>query len=63
MSYIKAEEILPKELIRLYNSMYAGKVFISLVQKSRPGEVILIQDSIIEKETIIYAMSTKLVFR
>lgn len=47
MSYIRAEEVLPKELIETIQQYVNGKaIYIFPAHLKRSGEVILIQDNI-----------------
>ena len=46
MSYIRAEEVLPKELIETIQQYVNEKQYIFPAHLKRSGEVILIQDNI-----------------
>ena len=63
MSYVSAEEILPKELIETIQQYVSGKIYIFHLKKKRSGEARQKQNSIIACGTMKYVQNIKMGFR
>lgn len=63
MSYISAEDVLPKELIETIQQYVSGKSIYIPCKEKKSGEARLKQSSITKYEIVKYVQSIKMGFR